>query len=171
MHTSISTRLFRLSEDQSLPKKLIRDIHDAALGFLGGSVGVDGIVFFAQVNAQTHDGDAPPSVSAMPPSRPDLKTTVEFFGQMVEPEHRDVLQGELRRAELHSSNGASITMVSNESMRMVFTTGTTQKNGYSEFTCSHMLSVFRRRRQTRTKGLSKVHVIFSRKYRSIFDPI
>ncbi|MGB2592978.1 MAG: trypsin-like peptidase domain-containing protein [Candidatus Acidiferrum sp.] len=88
----------------------------------------------ARANAQTHDGDASPSVSAMPPRKPDIKTTVEFLGQMVEPEHRDILQGELRGAELHSWNGASITIISNESMRMAFTDGTTQKNGYSELT-------------------------------------
>jgi hypothetical protein len=35
---------------------------------------------------------------------PDLKATVEFMGRMVQPEHREVLQGVMEGAELHSTN-------------------------------------------------------------------
>jgi Trypsin-like peptidase domain len=81
------------------------------------------------------DGVAPPSASATA-SMPDLNTTVEFMSRMVEPEHRDILQGVLQGAGLHSTNGPSITVVSHRFMLMAFTTGVTYRNGYPEFTYS-----------------------------------
>jgi len=80
------------------------------------------------VKAQPHGGGAPAA------AQPDLNTTAEFIGRMVEAEHRDVLPGELTGAELHSTNGLSITIISNQSMLAVLPTGVTQKHGYSEFT-------------------------------------
>jgi len=81
------------------------------------------------------DRDAPPSAPSAA-STPDLKTTVEFLGLMVEPEHRDVLQSVLPGAGLHSTNGPAITIISHRFMFMAFTTGATYKNGYPEFTYS-----------------------------------
>lgn len=88
------------------------------------------------VKAQSHDGDAPPSVSATDqvPGAPDLKTTAEFMSRMVEPEHRQVVQGELTGAELHSRNGLSITIISDQLMILMVTTGVTHEHGYPEFT-------------------------------------
>jgi S1-C subfamily serine protease len=87
------------------------------------------------VKAQTHDGDAPPSASAtaQTPSSPDLKTTVEFMARMVEPEHRDVLEGEIK-VEPHSTNGQSITITSTQPILMALTSGETHEHGYFEFT-------------------------------------
>lgn len=84
---------------------------------------------------QKDNGDAAHSASTNGVV-PDLKTTVEFMGRMVEPEHRDVLQGVLEGAILHSANGPAVTILAHQSMMMVFTTGLTHKNGYPEFTYS-----------------------------------
>ena len=86
------------------------------------------------VKAQTHHGDAPPSVSvtAQTPSTPDLETTVQFMGHMVEPEHRVVLHGRLIGAQL--LHGPSIiTIVSNKHVSVGLPTGETHKHGYPEF--------------------------------------
>lgn len=80
-------------------------------------------------------GVAPPSASTTA-SMPDLKTTVEFMSRMVEPEHRDVLQGVFQGAGPHSTNGPSISIVSHRSVLMAFTTGVTYRNGYPELTYS-----------------------------------
>jgi hypothetical protein len=87
------------------------------------------------VKAQTHDGDGPPSASAtaQTPSTPDLKTTVEFMARMVEPEHRDVLRGEIT-ADLHSTNGQSISITSYQPTLMAEIAGETHEHGYFEFT-------------------------------------
>lgn len=77
-----------------------------------------------------HDVDASPSASA---NMPDLTTTVEFMGRMVESEHRLILLGQLEGAELHSPTGQIVTIVSNQYMYVVLPTGVTQKNGYPEF--------------------------------------
>jgi len=82
---------------------------------------------------QKHEGDAPPSASTTP-SMADLKTTVEFMGRMVQPEHRDVLQGVLEGAGLRSTNGPSITVLAHQFMLMAVIDGLTEKNGYSQFT-------------------------------------
>jgi hypothetical protein len=79
-----------------------------------------------------HESAAPSTTT----SAPDLKTAVEFMRRMVEPEHRDVLQGVLEGAILHSANGPAVTILAHQSMMMVFTTGLTHKNGYPEFTYS-----------------------------------
>jgi hypothetical protein len=84
---------------------------------------------------QKQDTDNRPSPSTAA-NTPDLKTTVEFMGRMVEPEHRDVLQGVLEGAMLHSTNGPAITILAHEYMLMAFTTGVTHKNGYPQFTYS-----------------------------------
>jgi len=81
------------------------------------------------------DGVTPPSASVIA-SMPDLKTTVQFMNTMVEPEHRDVLQGAFQGAGLQSTNGPSISIVSHRSMLMAFTTGVTYRNGYPELTYS-----------------------------------
>jgi S1-C subfamily serine protease len=81
------------------------------------------------------DADAPPSASPAP-SMPDLKTTIDFLGLMVQPEHRAVLQGVLPGAGLHSTNGPAISIISHRFMLMAFTTGATYDNGYPEFTYS-----------------------------------
>lgn len=81
------------------------------------------------------DGEAAPSASATT-SAPDLKATIEFMSRMVEPEHRDVLQGVLKGAGLQPANGSSISIVSHRFMLMAFTTGVTYRNGYPEFTYS-----------------------------------
>jgi S1-C subfamily serine protease len=86
--------------------------------------------------SQSAGADKPESETSPPASAPDLKTTVEFMKRMAEPEHRDVLDGVLEGAILHSSNGPALTIVSHQNMIMVFTTGVTHKNGYPEFTYS-----------------------------------
>lgn len=86
-------------------------------------------------NSDQQDGGAPPSASSTT-SMPDLNTTVEFMGRMVEAEHRDVIQGVLRGTGLHSTNGPTITIISHRFMLVAFTTGVTYRNGYPEFTYS-----------------------------------
>jgi S1-C subfamily serine protease len=85
------------------------------------------------VQAKRQDGDAPPSAST---SAPDLKTTVEFMGRMVEPEHRDILLGELKGAELPTACWPGLTIVSYDMMWSVFRTGASEEPGYTEFTYS-----------------------------------
>jgi S1-C subfamily serine protease len=86
---------------------------------------------------QNHESDAPPSASTTA-SIPDLKTTAEFMGRMVEPEHRHILLGELQGAKLHSRTGRSLTIVSDHAMLLVAPTGENQKKGYPETTYSIM---------------------------------
>lgn len=86
-----------------------------------------------KMQKQDTDDSSSPSTAA---NTPDLKTTVEFMGRMVEPEHRDILQGVLEGALLHSTNGPAITILAHEHMLMAFTTGVTHKNGYPELTYS-----------------------------------
>jgi V8-like Glu-specific endopeptidase len=88
---------------------------------------------------RSEGGDAPPSASGAALTSEyatDLETTVQFMGRMVDPEHRRVLQGQLKGAEPRSPSGASITIVSNQPMFEVFTTGETHEHGYPEFTYS-----------------------------------
>jgi len=88
-----------------------------------------------EANSDKKEGDAASSSSAAA-SKPDLKATIEFMGRMVEPEHRDVLQGVLQGAGLRSKNGPSVSIISHRFMPMAFTTGMTYQNGYPEFTYS-----------------------------------
>ena len=79
---------------------------------------------------------ATPPVAATIPGLPDLKATVEYLGQMVEPEHRDVLVGSARGAGPHPGNGAILSIISRRFMVMAYTSGTTYAKGYPEFTYS-----------------------------------
>jgi len=69
-------------------------------------------------------------------STPDLKTTVESMHRMLEPEHRDLLLGVLKGAELSSTNAPSITIVSDQAMLMAVIDGTKKENGNPRFTYS-----------------------------------
>jgi S1-C subfamily serine protease len=91
--------------------------------------------FPVETREDKQEGAAPPSASPAA-SMPDLKTTIEFLGRMVEPEHRDVMDGVLPGVGLHSTNGPSITIISHRFMLMAFTTGAIYDNGYPEFTYS-----------------------------------
>jgi len=52
---------------------------------------------------------------------------------MVEPEHREILEGVLDGAILHSTNGPPITIVAEQYMISALVTGKTEKNGHPEF--------------------------------------
>jgi len=84
---------------------------------------------------KAEDGDAPSSLPATQ-DMPDLKATVEFLAKMVEAEHRDLLEGALPGAGLHSTNGPVLSIVSRRFMVMAYTTGATYNKGYPEFTYS-----------------------------------
>ena len=110
------------------------------------------LVWFSHINGHRgHDtfhlvrpehGDASTSTSvstaARTPSMPDLETTVEFMGRIVEPEHRQVLLGQLQGAKLHSPTGRSLTILSDQYILLVAPTGESQKKGYPETTYSTM---------------------------------
>ena len=84
---------------------------------------------------EAKEGDVPLS-AATTRDIPDLKATIEFLARMVEPEHRDVLQGTLSGGGLHSGGGPSLSIVSRRFMVMAYTTGATYTKGYPEFTYS-----------------------------------
>jgi len=67
---------------------------------------------------------------------PELKATIDFLTRMVEPERREIREGTLPGAGLHSTNGPSLTMISRKFMAMAYTTGATYAKGYPEFTYS-----------------------------------
>jgi hypothetical protein len=87
----------------------------------------------AKPGKEDRDG-LPPATTT--PNLPDLKATIEYLGQMVEPEHRDVLEGALSDAGLHSTNRPSLSILSRRFMVMAYTSGAAYSKGYPEFTYS-----------------------------------
>lgn len=86
----------------------------------------------AETRTQNRDDGAPPAGESMS----SLKTAVEMMQRMVEPEHREVLLGaqEVKAAQLPLPNGPLITIISNQPVRTVLPTGTSEEHGYPEFT-------------------------------------
>ena len=80
-------------------------------------------------------GDDLPSATTTP-DLPDLKATIEYLAQMVEPEQRDVLEGALSGAGLHSTNRPSLSIISRRFMVMAYASGATYTKGYPQFTYS-----------------------------------
>jgi hypothetical protein len=79
---------------------------------------------------------APAATPAAPPepNTPSLETSVEFMKRMAEPEHHDILPGELSGAEFSTKCGASLTVVAYDKVYGGFVTGTSEKNGYPAYT-------------------------------------
>ncbi len=82
---------------------------------------------------------AAPAVTPYAPpdsSMPSWETTVEFMKRMAEPEHHDILPGELTGALLSKCVGRAISVISYEKITGVFVTGDSEKNGFPEYTYS-----------------------------------
>ncbi len=79
---------------------------------------------------------APSEAPATPPdsNAPSWESAVEYMKRMTEPEHHDILPGELTGAQLSKCVGRVITVISHDNIIGVFTTGKTEKNGYPEYT-------------------------------------